>query len=142
MTRFFLLFFICALYAGQVYGQPVRTGAEVLQEDNFELLRGKRVGLITNQSAMAGPLHIVQLMNNSGQVHLAALFGAEHGLSGLLEDGVTVEGKGGDLDRIPTFSLYGETLKPTVEMLRGIDLLVFDIQDIGSRFYTYISTMG
>lgn len=132
----------CLLLAPWSSDAAVRTGAQVLDERGYDLLAGKRVGLITNHTALVGGVHVAEAMKKSGVVQLSALFSPEHGLNGKAEDGVAV-GEGTD-DRTETrvFSLYGATKKPTQEMLRDLDIVVFDIQDIGSRFYTYISTMG
>jgi uncharacterized protein YbbC (DUF1343 family) len=123
-------------------GSPVRVGAKVLHESGYGELSDKRVGLITNHTAMVDGTHLIDLIHAGGKVRLVALFAPEHGLRGLEEDGVKlgegVDGRTG----VPVHSLYGKVKKPAPEMLRGVDLLLFDIQDIGSRFYTYISTMG
>jgi uncharacterized protein YbbC (DUF1343 family) len=123
-------------------GSPVRVGAKVLHESGYGELNGRRVGLITNHTAMVDGTHLIDLMHAGGKVRLAALFAPEHGLRGLEEDGVQlgegVDGRTG----VPVHSLYGKVKKPAPAMLRGLDFLLFDIQDIGSRFYTYISTMG
>lgn len=116
-----------------------RTGLDVLAEQKFAPLAGKRVGLITNQTGLdrAGRRN-VDLMRQAG-ITVAALFSPEHGIAGR-EDrpGIQDTTDAG----IPVFSLYGSTLRPTPEMLRGIDALVFDIQDVGVRFYTYETTMA
>ncbi|WP_198419438.1 exo-beta-N-acetylmuramidase NamZ family protein [Geomonas terrae] len=117
----------------------VKTGAEVLSEQNFLPLQGKRFALVTNQSAVVGGTHIIELMRQKG-VHPALIFTPEHGLKGNAEDGVKLADD--DSATIPVKSLYGVTKKPRPEDLKGIDLIVFDIQDAGVRFYTYISTMG
>ncbi len=117
----------------------VKTGAEVLSEQNFLPLQGKRFALVTNQSAVVGGTHIIELMRQKG-VHPALIFTPEHGLKGNAEDGVKLSDD--DSATIPVKSLYGVTKKPRPEDLKGIDLIVFDIQDAGVRFYTYISTMG
>src|SRR5271157_5782584 len=116
-----------------------RTGLDVLAEQKFAPLAGKRVGLITNQTGLdrAGRRN-VDLMRQAG-ITVAALFSPEHGIAGR-EDrpGIQDTTDAG----IPVFSLYGSTLRPTPETLRGIDALVFDIQDVGVRFYTYETTMA
>ncbi len=117
----------------------VKTGAEVLSEQNFLPLHEKRFALVTNQSAVVGGTHIIELMRQKG-VHPALIFTPEHGLKGNTEDGVKLADD--DSATIPVKSLYGVTKKPRPEDLKGIDLIVFDIQDAGVRFYTYISTMG
>jgi len=135
-----------ALFVGAVSpahaGSPVRVGAKDLHESGYGELCGKRIGLITNHTAMVDGTHLIDLIHAGGKVRLVALFAPEHGLRGLEEDGVKlgegVDGRTG----VPVHSLYGKVKKPAPAMLRGLDLLLFDIQDIGSRFYTYISTMG
>lgn len=118
----------------------VVTGTERLVADNFSLLAGKNVGLVTNHTALVGGRHLADLMHESDAVNLVALFGPEHGIRG---DDVGAIADGTDeRTGLPAYSLYGEIRTPTAEMLEGIDVLVFDIQDIGPRFYTYITTMG
>ena len=122
-------------------GSAIATGAKALYQSDFAELRGKRVGLVTNQTAMVDGIHVIDLMHARG-VRLVALFAPEHGLRGLQEDGASI---GDGIDQrtgVRVYSLYGDVKKPTAEMLRGLDLLLFDIQGIGTRFYTYISTMG
>jgi len=122
--------------------EKVKLGAQVLAETEFSLLDGKRVGLIVNHTARVDTVHLMDLVSRAPNVTLAALFGPEHGLRGTEDAGVRL-GQGIDEKTgVPVYSLYGSTLKPTPDMLVGIDVLVFDIQDIGARFYTYISTMG
>lgn len=119
------------------------TGAEVLQQANLEQLRGKRVGLIVNHTAMVGDEHIIDVIHQAPDVELVALFGPEHGIRGNEDAGAQVQDGVDQGTGIPIFSLYqGDTRKPAPESLEGIDVLVFDIQDIGARFYTYISTLG
>lgn len=121
----------------------VKTGIEVLRERNFDLLQGKRVGLITNPSGVDASLRsTVDILYHAEGVKLVALFGPEHGVRGDIPAGGYVESARDSLTGLPVFSLYGKTRKPTPEMLRGIDLLVYDIQDIGCRSYTFISTLG
>ena len=124
------------------YSQPVTTGAQVLVDSGFERLQGLRVGLVVNHTARVGDEHLINLVHASDNVELAALFGPEHGLRGLEEDGVSVADGIDDLTGAPVYSLYGETRRPTLEMLSDVDVMVFDIQDVGARFYTFISTMG
>lgn len=120
--------------------QRPKMGAEVLVESNFAILDGKNVGVVTNHSAMVGDEHLVDLLHAAENVNLVALFGPEHGIRGDDVGHITdaVDEKTG----LPAYSLYGDIRQPTAEMMEGIDILVFDIQDIGPRFYTYISTMG
>jgi uncharacterized protein YbbC (DUF1343 family) len=120
----------------------VVTGAAVLVAQGFKPLAGKRVGLITNQTGRVGAEHIADLMSKATGVKLAAIFAPEHGFRGTAEAGATVRDGRDPKTGAPVFSLYGATKKPTPEILRDVDVLVFDIQDVGVRFYTYISTMG
>ena len=120
----------------------VRSGAGVLVDNQFKDLSGLRVGLVTNQTARVDGSHLIDLFNDAPDVNLVALFGPEHGLRGNAEAGAAVTDDIDDATGVPVFSLYGTADRPAVEMLIDIDALVFDIQDIGARFYTYISTMG
>ncbi len=121
----------------------VKTGLEVLIDRNFDALQGKRVGLITNATGVDHTLFsIVDIFHQAEQVNLVALFGPEHGVRGDYDAGAYVESYIDEQTGIPVYSLYGPTRRPTREMLEGIDVLVYDIQDIGARSYTYISTMG
>lgn len=123
--------------------QTVKTGLQVLVEDNFAPLRGKRVGLITNPTGVNAKLKsTVDILFEAKGVNLVALYGPEHGVRGDYSAGDHVSSAKDEKTGLPIFSLYGKTRKPTAEMLKDIDVLVYDIQDIGSRSYTYISTMG
>ena len=118
------------------------SGLDVLQRDQFQQLQGKRIGLITNHTGInRDGVSSVELFNTAANVDLVALFSPEHGFEGKL-DVAKIKDARDAKSGLQIYSLYGETRKPTVEMLANIDLLVFDIQDIGTRFYTYISTMG
>lgn len=120
----------------------IAIGAEVLVRTDFAMLKDKRVGLITNQTGLVGDRHLVDLIAESGNAQLSAIFAPEHGFRGLVEAGEKVSGRVDETTGVKVHSLYGATRKPTRAMLRDVDVLVFDIQDIGVRFYTYISTMG
>jgi uncharacterized protein YbbC (DUF1343 family) len=120
---------------------PIRTGAEVLAGEAFARLDGRRVGVITNHTATVGDRHLVDLLHAAPGVRVTALFAPEHGIRGDAPAGDRIEDMRDPATGIPIFSLYGETQKPTPAMLADVDLLVFDIQDVGVRFYTYISTM-
>jgi uncharacterized protein YbbC (DUF1343 family) len=124
-------------------GRPgrVQTGLDVLEAHGFEPLRGKHVGLITNHTGIDWQGRTaVGLLSKAAGVQLVALFSPEHGLLGGNDERVS-SGKDATTG-LPVYSLYGETLRPTDEMLQGIDTLVFDIQDAGVRFYTYTVTMA
>jgi uncharacterized protein YbbC (DUF1343 family) len=120
----------------------LKTGADRLMETNLSMLAGKNVGIITNHTAVVGIRHIADILHEADDIHVIALFGPEHGIRGDAPAGDKIDFQIDEATGLPVHSLYGETLKPTPEMLEGIDVLVFDIQDIGPRFYTYISTMG
>jgi len=121
------------------FAQAIKTGAQVLSEEGFQSLKGKRFALVTNQSAMVGGVHLLELMARNG-VQPAVIFTPEHGLKGKAEDGVRLSDS--STAGIPVRSLYGASKKPREDELKGLDLVLFDIQDVGVRFYTYISTMG
>ncbi|HJV37000.1 DUF1343 domain-containing protein [Geomonas sp.] len=133
-----LLLFLCSPPRPSA-AETVKTGAEILSENGFHTLKGTRFALVTNRSATVGGVQILEAMAKSG-VQPAVIFTPEHGLEGNAEDGVKLtDSSQGD---IPIKSLYGATRKPRPEDLKGLDLVLFDIQDVGVRFYTYISTMG
>nr|WP_269448628.1 DUF1343 domain-containing protein [Metabacillus kandeliae] len=118
-------------------------GIEVLLKEEKALLKGKRVGLITNPTGTDSKLNSsVDLLNNDPDINLTALYGPEHGVRGDADAGANVESYIDEETGLPVYSLYGKTNKPTPEMLKDVDVLVFDIQDIGTRFYTYISTLS
>ena len=118
------------------------TGIDVLQRDGFRLLAGRRLGLITNQTGINRQgVSTARLLRDAPGVTLVALLSPEHGLEGKLDQRRIPDARD-PVTGLPVYSLYGDTRRPTDRMLRGIDTLVFDIQDIGTRFYTYISTMG
>ncbi|MGE5355442.1 MAG: exo-beta-N-acetylmuramidase NamZ domain-containing protein [Deltaproteobacteria bacterium] len=121
----------------------IKTGIEVLRSDGFGLLKGKNVGLITNPTGVDSQLKsTIDILFEAKGVKLVALFGPEHGVRGDVYAGEKIESAKDPVTGLPVYSLYGNTHKPTPEMLEGIDVLVYDIQDIGCRSYTYISTMG
>ena len=121
----------------------VKTGIEVLRDNNFKILQGKRVGLITNPTGVDSQLKsTVDILNEAPGVKLVALYGPEHGVRGDVYAGDKVETTVDKQTGVPVYSLYGKTRKANAEMLKDVDVLVYDIQDIGCRSYTYISTMG
>ena len=120
---------------------PVLTGIDVLARDQFKALAGRKIGLVTNHTGRAADgTPTIDLLAKADGVKLVALFSPEHGIRGELDEkvGDTTDARTG----LPVYSLYGTRTKPTAEQLQGIDTLVYDIQDIGCRFYTYISTLG
>jgi len=129
------------LKAVRIRPLPVLNGIDVLREQNFAPLAGKRIGLITNHTGLAADgVSTIDLLFKTDVCKLAVLFSPEHGIRGESEERVnsSVDAKTG----LPIYSLYGDTRRPAPEMLKNIDALVFDIQDIGARFYTYITTMA
>lgn len=122
--------------------QSVRVGAERLFTDYYHLVEGKRVGLITNHSAVVNGEHVADLLHADPGIKLVALFGPEHGIRGTADAGEAVAHGVDEVTGVPAWSLYGEVRRPTPEMLEDVDLLIFDIQDVGARFYTYPITMG
>jgi uncharacterized protein YbbC (DUF1343 family) len=141
----FSIWIVTAVFAFQccfAASPSVLTGIDVLEQNSFEALAGRHIGLITNQTGInINGISDIQLLHEAENVKLVAIFSPEHGLLGKL-DIEHIENTRDSNTGLKVFSLYGDTRKPTPDMLRGIDTLVFDIQDIGTRFYTYISTMG
>ena len=121
----------------------VKTGIEVLRDRGFEGLQGRRVGLVTNPSGVDRHLNsTIDILYNAQGVELVALYGPEHGVRGDVYAGGKVSDTVDAATGLPVYSLYGATRKPTPEMLEGIDVMVYDIQDVGARSYTFISTLG
>ncbi len=121
----------------------VRVGIEVLESRGFEGLKGKRVGLVTNPSGVDRNLRsTIDILNDAEDVNLVALFGPEHGVRGDAYAGDLVDDSIDQLTGIKVFSIYGKYREPSQEMLDGIDIMVYDIQDVGTRSYTFISTLG
>ncbi len=120
-----------------------KLGSEVLMEKERHLVQGKRVGLVTNQSGVnRNGISTIDVLNRADDVFLVALYGPEHGIDGTARAGEYVESYTHEKLKIPVYSLYGATRMPTEEMLKDIDVLLFDVQDIGARSYTYISTLN
>src|SRR5699024_10523271 len=118
-------------------------GVEVLLNEELDQLQDKNVGLITNPTGVDQELNsIVDTLHNHPDVNLVSLYGPEHGVRGSEQAGDYVEFYIDERTGLPVYSLYGETRKPTPEMLEDVDVLLFDIQDVGTRFYTYIYTMA
>ncbi|MGB4576625.1 MAG: DUF1343 domain-containing protein [Paludibacter sp.] len=138
ITLLLSLFISVSLSAGQV-----KTGIEVLRSQKFQLLAGKRVGLITNPTGVDSNMKsTIDILFEAPNVKLVALFGPEHGVRGDTYAGDKVDNATDPKTGLPVYSLYGKTRKATPEMLKDIDVLVYDIQDNGCRSFTYISTMG
>lgn len=143
MKLLFSVFLAGLLSASLVSAANVRLGDEVLAADNFKVLRGKRVGLLTNPSGVNRNLEsTVDVLRAAPGVQLVALFGPEHGVYGDVPAGQKVESRTDARTGLPVHSLYGKTFKPTPEMLKGLDAMVYDLQDNGCRSYTFISSMG
>ncbi|MFK4390325.1 uncharacterized protein YbbC (DUF1343 family) [Peribacillus frigoritolerans] len=154
MKRMIILFAICMLSFGIVSSksvtavkekkkQKVSPGIEVLLKEEKNVLSGKKVGLITNPTGIDSKLtSIVDLLHDDPDIHLTALFGPEHGVRGDAQAGASVEYYIDEKTGLSVYSLYGKTKKPTPEMLKDVEVLVFDIQDVGTRYYTYIYTMA
>jgi uncharacterized protein YbbC (DUF1343 family) len=124
--------------------QPrVRLGIDVLLSDSLHVIRGKRVGLITNHTGRdAEGVSSIDRLARAPGVRLTALYGPEHGLRGIAKPGEHVASTVDSATGVPIYSLYGETRTPTPEMMKDVDVLVFDIQDVGARVYTYPWTMA
>ena len=137
--------FLCLLVTGLLCStgelRAVELGIDVLEKNHFDILRGKRVGLVTNQTGVNSAGEKTRLILRK-HVNLVALYTPEHGLDGTEKAGVEIRSRRDPLTGLTAYSLYGDTRKPTPQMLAGIDVLVFDMQDIGCRSYSYISTMG
>ncbi|MEE3952126.1 exo-beta-N-acetylmuramidase NamZ domain-containing protein [Peribacillus frigoritolerans] len=154
MKKMIILFAICLLSFGIVSSksvtavkekkkQKVSPGIEVLLKEEKNVLSGKKVGLITNPTGIDSKLtSIVDLLHDDPDINLTALFGPEHGVRGDAQAGASVEYYIDEKTGLPVYSLYGKTKKPTPEMLKDVEVLVFDIQDVGTRYYTYIYTMA
>lgn len=141
------LSFACLLFVPAIsvaaQHDRVRTGIEVLRDRQFDILRGKRVGLITNPTGVDADFRsTIDILFTAPEVKLVAMFAPEHGVRGDYTAGEKVKSTTDPETKLPVYSLHGEFKRPTPEMLRGLDVLVYDIQDIGCRSYTYVSTMG
>ncbi|MBR8704938.1 hypothetical protein IX321_000987 [Bacteroides pyogenes] len=144
MKKVFLICLSLTLY-GNIQAQKitVKTGIEVLKREQFKCLEGKRVGLITNPTGVDNRMKsTIDILHQAPNVDLVALYGPEHGVRGDVHAGDKVDDMKDAATGLPVYSLYGKTRKATPEMLKDIDVLVYDIQDIGCRSFTYISTMG
>ena len=131
--------------AGTASSPKIKLGIDVLEAERFKRLRGKRVGLVTNQAGVnsrgESTIQILHTRGRKAGVKLVKLFGPEHGIYGNVPAEKIVQNQIDSKTKLPVFSLYGKTRKPTREMLSGLDCMVIDLQDIGSRSYTYVSCM-
>ncbi|MEL6306736.1 MAG: DUF1343 domain-containing protein [Chloroflexota bacterium] len=127
---------------GRILTSVPQVGIQVLRQEKFHLLQGKRVGLFTNPSAVDERMQTTyDILSEAESVDLVALYGAEHGAFGTIQDGEHITSGIDERTGIPVYSLYGKRYHPTAEMLADIDVMVCDIQDIGVRYYTYQWTM-
>ncbi len=127
----------------KVVAAATKPGIEVLRDNNFKALEGKRVGLITNPSGVDNSLKsTIDILHEAENVELVALYAPEHGVRGDVHAGDHVDNFTDEATGVPVYSVYGKTRKPTKEMLEGVDVLIYDIQDNGCRSFTFISTMG
>lgn len=123
--------------------EVVKTGIDVLESNGFKQLQGKKIGLVTNPSGVNNKLvSTVDILANAPGVELVALYGPEHGVRGDIHAGDKVSDDVDPKTGVPVYSLYGKTRKPTPEMLKDVDAIVYDIQDNGCRSFTFISTLG
>ena len=143
MNRIILSLATILLAAFTLSAQTVKTGIEVLRDRDFDVLKGKRVGLVTNPSGVDRDLvSTIDILHSAPEVELVALYGPEHGVRGDVYAGGKISDTTDPKTGLPVYSLYGSTRKPTREMLKGVDVMVYDIQDVGVRSYTFISTLG
>src|ERR1017187_8377376 len=120
----------------------VQTGLDVLLSDNLKTLKSARVGILSHQASVDGRLrHIISLLH-ARKINLTALFAPEHGLWGAAQDQIPVTHEDDPVLNVPIFSLYGQHRVPTAESLANVDVLICDLQDVGSRYYTFIWTMA
>jgi len=142
MRLIILSFCLAGLLTGCLAGDRVKLGADLLLEQHLSSLKEKRVGLITNHTGrLSNGEYLVDVLLSRG-INVVAMFGPEHGIRGEAAAGEKVADAKDVRTGIPVFSLYGSTQKPAPAMLQDLDVLIYDIQDVGARFYTYISTMG
>lgn len=127
------------LFSISVYAGTIQPGAEQV-EQYLPLLKNKRVGIFANHSSLIGHTHLVDVLKQRG-VHITKIFAPEHGFRGIADDGDVIKNTVDKKTSIPIISLYGKKLKPNAADLHDVDILIFDIQDVGVRFYTYISSL-
>lgn len=145
MKKVSIILSLLFLFSFTTFAQKIKikTGIEVLKEQNFKILEGKRVGLITNPTGVDNNMKsTIDILHEAKNVQLVALFAPEHGVRGDAHAGDHVDNVTDPKTGLPVYSLHGKTRFPSAEMLKNIDVLVYDIQDIGCRSFTYISTMG
>ena len=145
MKYFFCPLLLILFFFSNTFAQNpiVKLGIEVLVEKKFDILQGKRVGLVTNPSGVGSKLNSkIDILNAGEGYELVALFGAEHGIRGDIEGGDKINDYKDAVTGLPVYSLYGKNRKPNEEVFEKIDVIVYDIQDVGCRSYTFISTLG
>ena len=143
MKKLLSISFIFIYTLAQAASPVVKTGIEVLRERGFEGLVGRKVGLVTNPSGVDSELRsTVDILYSAPGVELVALYGPEHGVRGDVYAGDKIKDSVDPATGLPVYSIYGATRKPSSEMLDGIDVMVYDIQDVGARSYTFISSLG
>ncbi|MDP3149722.1 MAG: DUF1343 domain-containing protein [Ignavibacteria bacterium] len=141
------LFLITFLFLQTIFCQSnkvkIATGADLLLSENIDLIEGRNIGIVTNHTAVLDDgTHLVDaLFSSEYRIKIVALFGPEHGIRGMGKAGEVIENEIDEKTQAPIYSLYGKNKKPTKEMLKGVDVLIFDMQDVGARFYTYLSTL-
>lgn len=142
---FKLTFFSFFIYSLLIFGNnknSVLCGADLLISENLNLILGKNIAIVTNHTAiLKNGVHLVDTLYKIKNVNIVALFGPEHGIRGDAPDGHQINDGKDPRTGIPVYSLYGKINKPTKQMLKNVDLIIFDIQDIGARYYTFISTL-
>ncbi len=142
-ASFCLLFSFCCLPFAFLLHAQVKPGIEVLLSEKMDLIRGKRLGLITNPTGVTAQLvSTIDALHAQPEVKLVALFGPEHGVRGDVFAGQYVDDFNDERTGVPVYSLYGKNRAPSAQMLQNVEVLIYDIQDIGSRAYTYIYTMA
>ena len=143
MMRHMICWLAAVVAAMPLASAQVYTGIEMLERYGFEELQGKRVGLVTNPSGVDRNLRsTIDILYEAPEVNLVALYGPEHGVRGDVYAGDHVADSKDPKTGLPVYSLYGATRQPTPKILEGIDVMVYDIQDVGTRSYTFISTLG
>jgi uncharacterized protein YbbC (DUF1343 family) len=137
----FVFLFLLLSLSSYTITPKVIPGADLLFTKYFKYIKGKRLGVVTNSTGiLSDGRHLVDALYGNKEVKIAALFGPEHGIRA--DTTGSVDNSIDPVTGIPVFSLYGKTYKPTPEMMNNIDVMIFDIQDVGARFYTFISTLG
>lgn len=136
---------ILIILGNSFYGNKidrVTLGSDLLLSKHLQLIENKSIGIVTNHTGvLSNGVHLADTLNAIPTIHVKALFGPEHGIRGNAPDGETIQDGIDTKTGVKTYSLYGEIRQPTEQMLNGIDVLIFDIQDIGARYYTFISTL-